>query len=121
MDILNWLNQNASVVNVLVLVAYAIFTLGIWIETRRSARLTEELARQSRDAFRLQVVLACLKEALPEKELPTKEGQPVLPPFSELVLLEETLGAAFPEQWKEIQAALIKGIGKWGEQAKTEG
>lgn len=47
----------ASVVNVLVLAVYAWYTRGILGATRQSALQAEGLARQARDAFKLQLLL----------------------------------------------------------------
>ncbi len=101
-----WVTVIAQAVNALVLAAYAYFTWGIWGETRRSAERTEALARQARDAFRLQVLIAYKEEARWAKEREPMPGQALGGAWDGVVLMEEALRTAFPEQWAEIQEIL---------------
>jgi hypothetical protein len=56
-----WIIAGASVVNVLVLLGYAISTRGIRRETQRSALNTEKLAMRSWETLKLQVVLSLVE------------------------------------------------------------
>ena len=103
MEVLDWLSRNAGAVNVLVLVAYAIFTLGIWIETHRNALRTKELARQARDAFRMQLVTIYLEETShsshpAEDDVYTREAR-----YERIAALREIIQEAFPNEWPDIE------------------
>ena len=110
MEILDWLNKNASAVNVLVLVTYAVFTLGIWRETRRSARLTEALARQSDEALTLQLVMWLyqaeegIRDRLRRFQGGVKKGS------EEIRSMRQRYKEAFPPRWGRIELLLVKSL-----------
>ena len=103
MQTATWVIAGASVLNVIVLGAYAWFTWGIWRETQRSARRTEELARLSRDTLKLQVLAhqvestEKLASQLASGDLPPKVCDLTMKHYGSL------LQRAFPEQFTEIQ------------------
>ena len=106
MESATWVIAAASVLNVIVLGAYASFTWGIWSENQRSTRRTEDLAQQSRDALKLQIVMTIL-----EGEHPVLEAAGVPREFSALWRskgdeVRALLEAAFPTLWQEIMKNL---------------
>lgn len=106
MESATWVIAAASVLNVIVLGAYAWFTWGIWSENQRSTRRTEDLAQQSRDALKLQIVMTIL-----EGEHPVLEAAGVPREFSGLWRrkgdeVRALLEAAFPTLWQEIMKNL---------------
>ncbi len=68
METATWVIAAAGMLNVIVLAVYAWFTLGMWRETQRSALRTEDLARQSRDALKLQTLVTILNGEHPVLE-----------------------------------------------------
>jgi hypothetical protein len=98
-----WLMAGASVLNVIVLGVYAWFTWGIWGETQRSARRTEELVQQSREDFRLRLITAFLEET-GRTVVPTGSD----PAFIKLCQLRAQevrllLKGSFPAGWVKIE------------------
>lgn len=117
LEILAWLKANDSAVNVLVLMAYAIFTLGIWRETRRSTLRTEELARQARDTFKLQILLMLLEE---RDWLLKAAGSParVLEMMQVKVhAIRDMFEVAFSDRWSEIGPILDHVLGRRAHEA----
>jgi hypothetical protein len=111
----NWVIAGASVVNVIVLILYAVSTSGIRKatqrqaeETRRQAELTAELARQANAAFRLQV-LAVYQEEI-------RAGRATSRTMAGVTLMEKVLALTFPEVWSELQ----KSFGEAAEVYKRE-
>ena len=108
-----WLMAGASVVNVLVLLGYAISTRGIRQETQRSALNTERLALRSWEALKLQVVLSVfkLRERIQNESHLIREcgGDPQ----EALTLMIEPLLAVFPDesQRAELRALIGKVFG----------
>lgn len=114
METATWVIAGASVVNVLVLAVYAGFTWGIWRETRRTAERTELLARQARDAFRLNILVAYQEEIRSARELPQK-------PVVGIRLMERAFHKAFPEEWPEILRILDAAVEEWDKQTGGKG
>ena len=99
----------ASVVNVLVLLGYAISTRGIRRETQRSAENTHKLAQRSWDALKLQIVLTLVsgRERLTWSQDP---GRFLVPdPTEPITYLTAPLLAALPEESQRAEVrALMK-------------
>ena len=101
----NSIIAGASVVNVIVLIVYAISTSGIRKatqgqaeQTRRQAELTADLARQTKAAFRLQA-LAVYQEEI-------RAGRATSRSMAGVGLLERAFALAFPEEWQELRKIL---------------
>jgi uncharacterized membrane protein len=106
MDWPNWIIAGASVVNVIVLVIYAVSTHGIRLETkrqaeetRRQAELTAELSRQAKEGFRLQVLVAYQEEIRSARDQSASRERSI-------ALMEQALSYAFPNEWLEIRKIL---------------
>lgn len=101
----NSIIAGASIVNVIVLIVYAVSTSGIRRatqrqaeETRRQAELTAELARQTKAAFRLQV-LATYQDEI-------RAGRATSRSMAGVALLEKAFGLAFPDEWQDLRKIL---------------
>ncbi len=88
MENATWVIAAASLVNLLVLVAYAFFTWGIWRETQRSGERTEVLVREAIEGFKFRV-LATYLDYLRYLD----SGEQAM----------QMLKAAFPEQHEQIE------------------
>ncbi len=95
MDWPSWISAGASVVNVVVLIMYAISTRGIRRETGRQAELAGELARQAKAGFKLQVLVAYQEQI--------RAGS-----VAGVALMEKALAQAFPDDWAELQKIFVK-------------
>ena len=103
-----WVIAGASVLNVIVLGAYAWFTWGIWRETQRNAIRTDQLARQSRDAFRLQLVATYFEQGRNLPELSPDAALRYDVAKSRLVVLKRLFRAAFPDHWSDVESSLLE-------------
>ena len=91
-------------------VAYVLVTRNLWKATLDTASRTEELARQSRDALKLQVLVTIL-----EGDHPVLEAAGVPPEWTALRRpkaneLRALFEAAFPALWNEIEKNLKDAI-----------
>jgi hypothetical protein len=114
-----WLMAGAGVINLIVLGAYAWFTWGIWSETQRSARRTEELAKQARDTFKLQVLGSYLQSRATAIAFGQPPGSSEARAQAELDLLEGLFRETFPDRWKEINAYREKAAREKGPYVST--
>jgi len=93
----------ASVLNVLVLLGYAISTRGIRQETQRSARRTEELAKTTYNAFLLQFVAILVQERnLLQERHGATPSHPEFP-WHTFGNLWELFRRLLPEEWERIE------------------
>lgn len=102
METATWIIAGASLLNAFVLAVYAWFTWGIWRETERNARQTQELVSQSRADFKLHVLATYSQGRCAAMALGTPETRTDARIEAELWLLEGLLEKAFPTEWKEI-------------------
>jgi uncharacterized membrane protein len=108
METATWVIAGSSVLNLAVLAAYAWFTWGIWRETQTSALRTEELARQSRDAFRMQIVTSYLEET--RQSLQPAKGSPITRELraARARALARFLEEAFPDHWPDVEQVIVE-------------
>lgn len=107
METATWIIAGASALNMLVLCTYAWFTWGIWRETRQTALRTEDLARQSRDAFRMQI-LAVYQEETRQFLQPAKGSAFTRELRSARTdALTQLIRDAFPDQWPDIEQIMV--------------
>jgi hypothetical protein len=102
METATWVIAAASVVNLVVLGVYAWFTHGIWRETQQTALRTEDLARRSADAFRLQFLATYLQEIRAVSL--AFDASPDAVQYAELgaEVAARLLRDAFPDLWRTI-------------------
>lgn len=110
-----WLMAGASVVNLIVLAAYAYFTWGIWSETRRSARRTEELAKATYNAVLLQFVAILVQERNLLQERHGTTPARTRFPWRTFDDLWELFRKLLPEEWARIER-IEYGIPKKGDE-----
>jgi len=113
MEIATGVMAVASVVNVIVLIGYAWFTWGIWRETQQSGRRTEELARQSRDTFRLQLLVAFQEQIRWAQQVKITGPHMYEGARAGIGLMKEALAAAFPEEWRQLEGVFSKAAADW--------
>jgi hypothetical protein len=121
METATWVIAAASVVNLTVLAAYAWYTRGILEATRQGTLRTEELVRQSRDALKLQILVAIL-----EGEHPLLEAAGIPRKWTALWRrkgdeVRALLEAAFPALWQEIVKNLQDAVETVQLEAEAEG
>ena len=103
-------SASATVVIAGATVVYVMVTRNLWKATLDTAYRTEELARQSRDALKLQVLVTIL-----EGDHPVLEAAGVPPEWTALRRpkaneLRALFEAAFPALWNEIEKNLKDAI-----------
>ncbi len=120
METATWIIAVASIVNVLVLAAYAWYTLGILKASRRSQQATENLARLSNEALKYQIVTTYLEE---KRAVPIPVGSRTAQFEAGVLRAEATmdlLKKIFPDAWAAIEQAERKGLGQTTQVGKPE-
>ena len=87
---------------------YVIVTRRLWLATLATARRTEELARQSRDAFLLQLIAALVQER--NMHLERYGMKPADPSFGWPMMgnLWDLIRELFPNEWQVIELKLYR-------------
>ena len=98
-----------AVINAAILAVYAWFTYGIWRETSRTATRTEEMARQARDAFILQMLAILTQQVQSELE---RENTAAIDPDLRWFCarsLWNVYREFFPDQWQRMEFMKVTG------------
>ncbi len=108
MEIWDWLNRNAGAATAVATCVYTIFTLALWNVTRLGAKHTTALVKQSRDAFRLNLLVAYQEQIrwASDRYL-TVEGTR-RDALKRIQLFEDTLRQGFPGEWPQLGEVLEK-------------
>ncbi len=120
METATWIIAVASIVNVLVLAAYAWYTRGILKATRQSQQATENLARLSSEALKYQIVATYLEE---QRAVPIPVRSPTIlyrEGLSRFEVARDLLKKIFPDLWADIEQAQKKGPDQTSQVEKPE-
>jgi hypothetical protein len=107
MPCLNWFDQHSGAVQAIATIAYVLVSIGLWIATWLNARRTKELARESAEALKVQIVATYFQvRAAAAADPDSYRGYLIRRPISTREL-QQLFEKVIPGLWAELDPILF--------------